>query len=384
MVLGQVDGAVVQNSSAISNGVVAGKGNVGIWTWQSNDVTIQHNTAMDNRSPMGGDGGGFDLDGGVTNSKIQYNVSQDNSGAGYLLAEFSFAEPMRQNVFRYNVSLNDGGDSYGSITIAGEDSASAAASSVFHNNTVVVDRNVVPANRGAVWFLNGAHDEISLINNLFVALNGAALVAGQTAPDKANFVNNDYWSAGTPLVIEGVTYASVAQWAAATGQEFADGQYLGRQIDPHFGPIGGFTPRPPSGVIDAGLSAGSDAWPAWLVDLGSSDLVGTPVPQSSTADIGAIEAVLQPGDFNRDGTVDSADYVIWRSELGNSGDSLWADADQDGTVDADDLGIWRTHFGNSYPAGSGSHAIPEPSSIFIAVALAILIARARIRYLLRA
>jgi hypothetical protein len=67
IVLGQVDGAVIENSAAYANGLEAGKGNVGIWTWQSNDVTIQRNTAYDNRSPNGGDGGGFDIDGGFTN-----------------------------------------------------------------------------------------------------------------------------------------------------------------------------------------------------------------------------------------------------------------------------------------------------------------------------
>ena len=46
IVLGQVDGAVIRNSVAHSNGVEAGKGNVGIWTWQSNDVTIEQNSAV--------------------------------------------------------------------------------------------------------------------------------------------------------------------------------------------------------------------------------------------------------------------------------------------------------------------------------------------------
>ena len=127
IVLGQVDGAVVENSVAHSNGIIAGKGNVGIWTWQSNNVAIERNTAYGNRSPNGGDGGGFDIDGGVTNSIVQYNISKDNAGAGFLLAQFGFAEPMQQNVFRYNLSVNDGIDDYGALTVSGEDNSSIAS-----------------------------------------------------------------------------------------------------------------------------------------------------------------------------------------------------------------------------------------------------------------
>jgi hypothetical protein len=53
-----------------------------------------------------------------------------------------------------------------------------------------------------------------------------------------------------------------------------------------------------------------------------------------------------PGDFNQDGTVDAADYVVWR--------------DIDNTQDAYD--IWRANFGTSLFAGSGSAAFPLGAS----------------------
>src|SRR5262249_18593296 len=154
IVLGQVDGAVIENSIAHSNGIIAGAGNVGIWAWQSKNVTIQKNQAYGNRLPMGGDGGGFDLDGGVHNSVVQYNVARDSAGAGYLLAQFESAEPMSHNTFRYNLSVNDGRDGYGGITVWGATPSYLAQSAVFHNNTVVVDHNVVPNSLGPVWFLD--------------------------------------------------------------------------------------------------------------------------------------------------------------------------------------------------------------------------------------
>jgi hypothetical protein len=66
---------------------------------------------------------------------------------------------------------------------------------------------------------------------------------------------------------------------------------------------------------------------------------------------------LPPGDYNQNGVVDAADYVVWRKTLTNnvvpySG----ADGDGDGVVDDDDYGVWRAHFGQTLGAGSGADA----------------------------
>jgi hypothetical protein len=367
IVVGQADNAIIENSAAYSNGLAAGKGNIGIWTWQSNNVTIQHNTAYGNRSPSGADGGGFDLDGGVTNSVVQYNKSYDNAGAGYLLAEFAYAGPMSQNVFRYNLSLNDGNDGYGGITVSGADSTFMASSAVFHNNTVVVDHNVAPASRGPVWFLDGYHNELNLTNNAFVALNGAAMIDGATPIDKSQFVRNAYWTNGSPFQIGGVAYPSVSDWTAASQQEMLNGQYVGVQANPNFGMDGLYGPTPPSPLIEAGLPANSTAWPGWFPGLGPTDFYGTPLPQGLGPDIGAVEYYLV-GDYNGDGYVDAADYILWRKSSGQTGTGLAADGNHDSVVDVDDYSLWRAHVGNSIATGAGFamrasalENIPEPS-----------------------
>src|SRR3972149_6656272 len=59
-----------------------------------------------------------------------------------------------------------------------------------------------------------------------------------------------------------------------------------------------------------------------------------------------------PGDYNSDGSVDAADYVIWRktlgstSELSANGDNIGASA---GVVDQADYDFWAARFGNSNP-----------------------------------
>ena len=65
-----------------------------------------------------------------------------------------------------------------------------------------------------------------------------------------------------------------------------------------------------------------------------------------------------PGDFNRDGMVDAADYTAWRDGLGD----LYVAADYE---------VWRSHFGQSPAPGAGAlnHAsVPEPRSATLAFA----------------
>jgi hypothetical protein len=53
------------------------------------------------------------------------------------------------------------------------------------------------------------------------------------------------------------------------------------------------------------------------------------------------------GDYNSNGTVDAADYVVWRKSDGQTGAGLPADGDGDGDVDADDYNVWRANFGRT-------------------------------------
>lgn len=69
------------------------------------------------------------------------------------------------------------------------------------------------------------------------------------------------------------------------------------------------------------------------------------------------------GDFNHDGTVNAADYTVWRDGLGDE-------------YDQSDYNDWKSHFGQSLGAGSASTtAIPEPATavlIFVGAALVVL------------
>jgi hypothetical protein len=95
--------------------------------------------------------------------------------------------------------------------------------------------------------------------------------------------------------------------------------------------------------------------------------------EQSTID-GALLVPLASGDYNGNGSVDTADYVIWRKALGQSNMTpigFLADGDNDGQVDEDDYYIWRANYGETSVGGPLSAAgVPEPATwLMIVVAL---------------
>jgi hypothetical protein len=87
------------------------------------------------------------------------------------------------------------------------------------------------------------------------------------------------------------------------------------------------------------------------------------------------------GDYNKDKSVDGADYVVWRRTLGHVGAGLAADGDWSGIVDAGDFRVWRANVGRTTAGGGmGDSAVPEPSTVaLLLVCLASLAGRRRRR-----
>ncbi len=71
------------------------------------------------------------------------------------------------------------------------------------------------------------------------------------------------------------------------------------------------------------------------------------------------------GDYNRNGTVDDADYFEWRRLVGKSvggGLILGPDGNEDGRVDAADYVLWRKNYGTTGAAAPLVASVPEPSA----------------------
>lgn len=85
------------------------------------------------------------------------------------------------------------------------------------------------------------------------------------------------------------------------------------------------------------------------------------------------------GDYNADGTVNAADYVVWRNSLGATGANLPADGNGDLVVNQTDYEVWRSHFGMTSGSGLAS-SVPEPASaiLFALVACGLALCRKRL------
>ena len=84
------------------------------------------------------------------------------------------------------------------------------------------------------------------------------------------------------------------------------------------------------------------------------------------------------GDYNDDGVVDAADYVVWRKLTPNASSGLPAHDATPTTVGSDDYDTWVENFGDS-ESGAGNNApVPEPTtclSLLIAAAFAAIARR---------
>jgi parallel beta helix pectate lyase-like protein len=269
IVLGSVSHATVAWSTAYDNGGRGGatfQGPQGIWTYDSTRVVIEHCLSYHNRSHSKKDGGGFDLDQNTSNSLVQYNLSYDNSGPGYLIYTGQANSADTGNVVRFNISSGDTRNNkrYGGIQIAGRIMHAA----IYQNTVVMFDR---PGPYFAIPLVLGQGlVRTTIRNNIFVTYHpGLTVDSRQPLPRSAVLLQgNDYFSAAGQweALWGGTSYNSLSAFRSGTGQEELAGRATGFAVGPRLtGPVLGlhvtqaggggraFLLRPGSGLLRAGL-----------------------------------------------------------------------------------------------------------------------------------
>ncbi len=191
IVAGHCTGLLIDSCSATNNGwdmPRIGNGPVGIWCYEADSVIIQHCVAYRNKtSPGAADGGGFDLDGGVTNSVIQYCLSYGNQGAGYCIFQYWGASPWYHNIIRYNISFDDGLVSDGRAGVYVWNSSGDAG----QLSDCRVYKNIVFNSKEAALSFSekSARKDLLFYDNVFVG--GDSLIRGDRGVDV--FRENIWW-----------------------------------------------------------------------------------------------------------------------------------------------------------------------------------------------
>ena len=232
IVVGNCKNVLIDHCTATNNGwdmPRIGNGPVGIWAYEAENVIIQHCLSYRNKTSKGGaDGGGFDLDGGVTNSIIQYCFSYENQGSGYCIFQYWGASVWCHNIFRYNISENDGtvSDSQAGLYVwnSSDDEKQFYDCDVYGN--IIYNSKVA-----AITFSEKSESKgIRFYNNVFVGRD--SLIRGIDKIDDVKYQDNDWWSIESGFNIDGIK--DMKAWAGKTGKEQKDGKVIGLNIKPDF------------------------------------------------------------------------------------------------------------------------------------------------------
>jgi autotransporter-associated beta strand protein len=90
----------------------------------------------------------------------------------------------------------------------------------------------------------------------------------------------------------------------------------------------------------------------------------------TTGELSVIAVAGMPGDFNEDGIVNAADYVVWRNNL-DGGAALPNDNGLGTPISTAHYDLWKMNYGAGLGSGaavSGSAQVPEPSSVALLAA----------------
>ncbi|HYE18242.1 MAG TPA: hypothetical protein VEA69_07345 [Tepidisphaeraceae bacterium] len=316
IVLSDIDGVVIERSEAFENGAANTHvgGPVGIWVWDVNDALVQHNESHHNRTNSTADGGGFDFDGGVTNSVMQYNYSHDNDGAGYGIYQFAGARPFYNNHVRYNVSARDGRkNTYGAIDVWNGNGANGIRDTHVYNNTVYVTPSVKTTTTydrkgNPVTTTTKAGDpralrilspttNLAIRNNIFQTTGGQMLADVQARHTNLQIQGNDWWSTGAAFSakVMAKVYTSFSAFVTGTGHEKLGTTVVGKNLDPRMVNPGAVVTVGNPDALESSLGdfklqatsplrgAGLNVWARFAINPGSRDLFGTALPTDPAA-----------------------------------------------------------------------------------------------------
>lgn len=190
-------------------------------------------------------------------------------------------------------------------------------------------------------------------------------------------VGNYYQFPNSTLNIEiaGPTADTQYDRLVAAGQS---GAFLAGKLDVTF--LGGYSPALNTTFTVVSANSITGAFATFDLPQLAAGLVWR-IARTSTA----YTLTVAGGDYNQNGVVDAADYIIWRVTRGMTVTAgSGADGNGNGIVDDQDYAVWRANLGNvrgtSSGTGSGSlgpNGVPEPNVglLFLSSVLTVMLNR---------
>jgi hypothetical protein len=300
ILVGNCKNILVEYCTATSNGwdmPRIGNGPVGIWAYEADSVIIQHCISYRNKTAKGAaDGGGFDLDGGVTNSIIQYCLSYENWGSGYGIFEYYGANKWTNNTLRYCISINDGFETdqaSGMYIWNGWNVDSMFTYFYAYNNFFYNDRKY------AFSFSDQSrHMKFSFFNNVFIASDSSDIFNGVDSSNNDIFLGNVWMKKGGGFAQNASD--NLEKWAKATGYEQQDGKLTGTSFQKRLFVIPGHIAVTDPYSLKANSllrsvcnrvlhNKGIDIRKLFSIDIGKKDFFGHPVPLKGSHNAGVCE-----------------------------------------------------------------------------------------------
>jgi hypothetical protein len=300
ILVGNCRNVLIEYCTATNNGwdmPRIGNGPVGIWAYEADSVIIQNCISYRNKTaPGAADGGGFDLDGGVTNSIIQYCLSYENEGSGYGIFQYWSAGKWKNNILRYCVSINDGRiteNASGMYIWNGHNGDSTFTDFYAYNNFFYNDTKYAfsfsPLNQ---------HKRFYFLNNVFVSADTSDIYYGIDSSTTDIFLNNIWMRKNGGFMQNG--FSNLEQWAKLTGYEIKDSKFYGIAFDrmifdlPKYTDITdprNFRTNPILSQVRNNIlwDRGLDIKKMFGIDPGKKDFFGNPIPNGTTPEPGVWE-----------------------------------------------------------------------------------------------
>lgn len=226
--------------------------------------------------------------------------------------------------------------------------------------------------QGVFDFLGGTVHADAVVGNLSHSV-GTLIVGGTPGPSvfsgSLSQLGGNFVGIVNPIIVNPGSGGPTDPTPVATLSYVSGTAALGGALDIQFDMATYFPVGTTLKVLEAadGLAGAFNQVNFFGVPTGSSWSVDY---SSNAVTLTRLTNQFDSADFDVNGIVDGADFLIWQRNVGKS--TLFGDANGDGSVNLVDLGVLKSQFGSILPGGS-TQAIPEPDSRLMALSLTALL-----------